>query len=57
MNKDPLSTGNRGLVILLPKQPVLDRILRVDPNPPDMTLAELRSQPNNFFVSQRDIET
>jgi hypothetical protein len=57
MQEDPRFTVNRGLVILLPKQPVLDWIMRVDPNPPDITLAELRSEPDSFLVSQRAIET
>ena len=57
MHKDPRFTVNRGLVILLPKQPVLDWILRVDPNPPDITLSELRSEPDSFLVPQRGIET
>ena len=57
MHEDPRFTVNRGLVILLPKQPVLDWILRVDPNLPDMTLSELRSEPDSFLVPQRGIET
>ena len=57
MHEGPRFTVNRGLVILLPKQPVLDWIQRVDPNPPDMTLAELRSEPDSFLVPQRGIET
>jgi hypothetical protein len=57
MQEDPRFTVNRGIVILLPKQPVLDWIMRVDPNPPDITLVELRSEPDSFLISQRGIET
>ena len=57
MNEDPRVTVNRGLVTLLPRQPALDWIMRVDPNPPQMTLAELREEPDSFLVSQRSIET
>lgn len=46
---------NSGLIILLPKRPVLDWIMRVDPNPPVISLAELRSDPDGFLVSQRAI--
>jgi hypothetical protein len=57
MQEDPRFTVNRGIVILLPKQPVLDWIMRVDPNPPDITLVEPRSEPDSFLISQRGIET
>ena len=57
MDVDPRYTVNRGLVILLPKQPVLDWIMRVDPEPPDMTLAELRQEPDSFLISQRSVQS
>ncbi len=57
MHEDPRFTVNRGLVMLLPKQPVLDWIMRVDPNPLQITLAELRREPDSFLVSQRSVET
>lgn len=46
----PRFTINRHLIILMPKQPVLDWIKRVDPNPPDITLEELHLEQNAFLV-------
>lgn len=56
MPEHPRFTINRSLVILLPQQPVLDWIMRVDPNPPQLTLAQLRQDQNAFLISER-IET
>lgn len=54
----PRLTINRGLIVLIPKQPVLDWIMRVDPNPPlGLTLEELGQEQDGFLVSQRTIET
>ncbi|WP_202966611.1 hypothetical protein [Cellvibrio sp. OA-2007] len=50
MHNYPRFTINRHLIILMPKQPVLDWIKRVDPNPPDITLEELRLEQNAFLV-------
>ena len=49
-------TINRCLIVLLPKQPALDWIMRVDPNPPDLTLAELRQEQDAFLVRQEGME-
>ena len=50
MNNYPRFTINRHLIILMPKQPVLDWIMRVDPNPPNITLEQLRHDQNAFLV-------
>lgn len=50
MNNYPRFTINRHLIILMPKQPVLDWIKRVDPNPPNLTLEQLRQEQNVFLV-------
>lgn len=57
MHEHPRFTINRSLVVLLPKQPVLDWIMRVDPNPPKLTLEELRQEQDVFLISQRAAET
>lgn len=44
---------NRSAIFLLPKQPALDWLLRVDPNPMDISLEELRKEQEIFLVSQR----
>ena len=53
----PRFTINRGLIVLLPKQPVIDWILRLDPKPPSLTLEELRQEQDGFLVSHRSVET
>lgn len=50
MHTVPRFTINRHLIILMPKQPVLDWIKRVDPNPPNLTLDQLRLEQNAFLV-------
>lgn len=50
MQNHPRFTINRHLIILTPKQPVLAWIMGVDPNPPDMTLDQLRHDQNAFLV-------
>lgn len=50
MTNYPRFTINRHLIILMPKQPVLDWIKRVDPNPPNLTLEQLRQEQNAFLV-------
>ena len=57
MHEYPRLTINRGLIVLLPKQPVHDWIMRVDPNPPQLTLEELRQEQDGFLVSQHQVET
>ncbi|WP_374581592.1 hypothetical protein [Pseudoduganella sp.] len=52
MQSPPRYSINRSAIFLLPKQPVLDWLLRVDPNPMDITLEELREEPEVFLVSQ-----
>lgn len=51
MNNYPRFTINRHLIILMPKQPVLDWIMRVDPNPPDIGLEQLRQEQEAFLVT------
>ncbi len=50
MTNYPRFTINRHLIILMPKQPVLDWIKRVDPDPPNLTLEQLRQEQNAFLV-------
>lgn len=58
MQDYPRLTINRGLIVLIPKQPVLDWIMEVDPNPPvGLTLKELSQEQDAFLVSQRAVET
>jgi hypothetical protein len=52
MHNYPRFTINRHLIILMPKQPVLDWIKRVDPNPPNLTLDQLRLEQNAFLVPE-----
>lgn len=56
MHDFPRFTINRHLIVLLPKQPVLDWIMRVDSNPPDITLGELRQEQDAFLVSDASLE-
>lgn len=56
MHDFPRFTINRHLIILLPKQPVLDWIMQVDPNPPDLTLEALRQEQDAFLVSDESLE-
>lgn len=56
MSAYPRFTINRDLVILLPKQPVLDWIMRVDPNPPRLTLAELRQEQDAFLIPEETLQ-
>ncbi len=53
MEMPPRYVLNRSVVFLLPKQPVLDWLLRVDPNPMDITLDQLRQEPEIFMVPQK----
>lgn len=46
----PRFTISRHLVILMPKQPVLDWLNRVDPNPLNMSLEDVRQEQNAFLV-------
>lgn len=50
MHAHPRFTISRHLIILMPKQPVLDWIKRVDPNPPNISLDEVRQEQNAFLV-------
>lgn len=52
MHDSPRYVLNRSAVFLLPKQPALDWLLRVDPNPMDITLEQLRQEPEVFLVPQ-----
>lgn len=53
MENPPRYSINRSAIFLLPKQPVLDWIMRVDPSPLDISLEELRKEPEVFLVSQK----
>ncbi|XLZ69042.1 hypothetical protein ABT364_21190 [Massilia sp. SR12] len=53
MNIPPRYSINRSALFLLPKQPVLDWILQVDSNPLDISLEDLRKEPEVFLVSQK----
>lgn len=50
MQPAPRFTINRHLFILLPKQPALDWILRVDPEPQNLTLDALRRDQDAFLL-------
>jgi hypothetical protein len=52
----PRFTINRHLIVLLPKQPVLDWIMRFDPNPPDITLEGLRQEQDAVLMSDASSE-
>jgi hypothetical protein len=57
MHDYPRFTINRDLIILLPKQPVLDWIMGVDPNPlEELTLEELRQEQDTFLVRHGECE-
>lgn len=57
MHDFPRFTINRHLVVLLPKQPALDWIIRVDPNPMNITLGELRQEQDAFLVADGFFES
>jgi hypothetical protein len=49
---------NRNLIVLLPKQPALDWILRVDPEPmTHLTLDAFRQEQDAFLVPEGKVET
>jgi len=49
---------NRNAIILLPKQPALDWIMRVDPQPmPDFTLEGLRQEQDVYLLPSGEINT
>jgi hypothetical protein len=52
MQDSPRFTISRHLIILMPRQPVLDWIKRVDPEPPNISLDELRQDQNAFLVPE-----
>lgn len=49
---------NRNAIILLPKQPALDWIMRVGPQPmPDFTLEDLRQEQDVYLLSEGKVNT
>jgi len=56
MQEDTRYSINRSVIILLPKQPTLDWIKRADPNPPNLTLEDLRREPDAFLVREDRVE-
>ena len=56
MDDYPRFTINRGMIILMPKQPFLDWVMRVDPTPSNLTLEDIRREQDGFLVSQESIE-
>jgi hypothetical protein len=49
---------NRNLIVLLPKQPALDWILRVDPEPmTHLTLDAFRQEQDAFLITEGKVET
>lgn len=54
MPDSPRFTINRHLVILMPRQPALDWIKRVDPNPPNLSLDDVRQDQNAFLIPETD---
>ena len=56
MQEDTRYSINRSVIILLPKQPALDWVNRVGPNPPNLTLLELRLEPDAFLVREDRVE-
>jgi hypothetical protein len=57
MHDSPRFTINRSAIVLLPKQPVLDWIMRVDPDPLNLTLEQLRQEQDVFLLRQGTIES
>jgi len=56
MQEFPRHTINRAVIVLLPKQPALDWIKRIDPSPPNLTLDELRQESDAFLVRDERME-
>ncbi|PWF39920.1 hypothetical protein [Massilia glaciei] len=56
MYEQPHFTINRSLIVLLPKQAAYDWLMGAGTNPPKLTLAEIRKDPNGFLVSQSKVE-
>ena len=50
-------TINRSLIVLVPNQPAFDWIMQADPEPMQMTLAQLRQNLDGMLVSQEKVET
>lgn len=57
MHEYPRFTINRSLILLIPRQPVLDWIKRVDPEPLNLTLEDLRQEQDAFLLDQGSIES
>lgn len=53
----PRFTLNRSLIVLLPRQPMVDWINLVDPNPSGISIEEVRHEQNGFLVSSDKVET
>lgn len=53
MAKNPRSTINRQLILVLPKQPALDWLMSVDPQPLDhLTLNDIRQETEAFLIPE-----
>jgi hypothetical protein len=50
-------TINRAIIILLPRQPALDWIMRVEPEQEPQTLANIRQDCDALMVSQREVDS
>lgn len=58
MPTQPRFTINRSLIVILPKQPALDWLMQVDdPNPLEISLEELRREPDAFLLPQDEADT
>ena len=56
MTDSPRFTLNRNLVVLVPKEPFLQWVLEADPKPLNLTLEELREDPDAFLISESTAE-
>src|SRR5438132_254234 len=52
----PMRTVNRSAVVVIPKQPFLDWLRRVDPTGGKLTLADLRRDPSIYLLPECDLE-
>jgi hypothetical protein len=49
-----MRTWNRTAVIVVPKQPVLDRLHAVDPTSAEITIENLRKEPTVYLVAESE---
>lgn len=57
MKHRPRFSIDRSAFVLIPKQPMFDWIMEVDPVPASLTLEDIRKDPDIFMVQQEKVET